>query len=296
MSEFEVQPGPRHERFGEPSAQAMATSEAHGRVEGAAGGVVIAEFTRRPAEGAQRDHARRGVARCSRPFGDQCRVRAMARRVGEHGVPCRRGLSFQIVRGRERSQRYRAAVIVADVLWWCEDLQSSEHCVLERSDEGWIFTGAATLAIADRPGHIAWRLRADREWLTRAVGIRVVSEGRDRAMTIVADGAGAWRADGDAVAAVEGCVDVDLGWTPATNTLPIRRLDLAVGDEVTIPVAFLRFPELTMARSDQIYTRLAPDRWRYRSGPYDFELATDAATGVVMRYGERLWRAVASSA
>ena len=122
-----------------------------------------------------------------------------------------------------------------------------------------------------------------------------MSAGNDRAMTIVADGTGRWRADGDPVPALDGCTDVDLGWTPATNTLPIRRLDLAVGDEVTISVALLRFPDLTLVRSDQTYARLAPDRWRYRSGAYDFELTTDPATGIVMRYGHELWRVVAST-
>ncbi len=122
-----------------------------------------------------------------------------------------------------------------------------------------------------------------------------MSAGDDRAMTIVADGAGGWRADGDPVSALDGCIDVDLGWTPATNTLPIRRLDLGVGDEVTISVAFVRFPELTLVRSEQTYSRLAADRWRYRSGPYDFELTTDPLTGVVMRYGDELWRVVAST-
>jgi hypothetical protein len=191
-------------------------------------------------------------------------------------------------------RRYRAAVSVADVLWWCEALTSSEHCVLERTADGWAFTGVATLVIGDRPGHIAWRLQADAGWMTRAVGVRIVSAGGERAMTIVADGAGSWRADGDPIAALDGCLDVDLGWTPATNTLPIRRLDLAVGDEVTIPVAFLRFPELTLVRSDQTYSRLAADRWRYRSGPYDFQLITDPVTGIVTRYGDDLWRVVAS--
>jgi len=31
-----------------------------------------------------------------------------------------------------------------------------------------------------------------------------------------------------------GCSDVDLGWTPATNILPIRRTGLVVGGSTTI--------------------------------------------------------------
>ena len=42
------------------------------------------------------------------------------------------------------------------------------------------------------------------------------------------------------------CVDVDLSFTPATNTLPIRRLGLDIGEEAEIHVAWLR-----LARADR---------------------------------------------
>jgi Putative glycolipid-binding len=38
------------------------------------------------------------------------------------------------------------------------------------------------------------------------------------------------------------CVDVDLGFTPATNTLPIRRLGLEVGEAAGLAVAWLNGP------------------------------------------------------
>ena len=53
------------------------------------------------------------------------------------------------------------------------------------------------------------------------------------------------------------CVDVDLSFTPATNTLPIRRLGLDIGEEAEIHVAWLVWPELTVQPVLQRYTRLA---------------------------------------
>jgi hypothetical protein len=43
--------------------------------------------------------------------------------------------------------------------------------------------------------------------------------------------------NGAAVSAVEGCIDIDLKYSPSTNLLPIRRLNLAIGEsaEVTTP-------------------------------------------------------------
>ena len=95
---------------------------------------------------------------------------------------------------------------------------------------------------------------------------------------------------------LDGCTDVDLGWTPATNTIPIRRLNLAIGDTETISAAWIRFPELDVVVSPQRYTRLADDCWRYQSGHYDFALTSDVASGLVLAYGDDLWRAVAVSA
>src|SRR5579864_1324841 len=59
--------------------------------------------------------------------------------------------------------------------------------------------------------------------------------------------------------------------------------------------AWIRFPELDVVASAQRYTRLADNRWRYQSGQYDFDLTTDVASGLVLAYGDDLWRAVATS-
>jgi uncharacterized protein len=88
------------------------------------------------------------------------------------------------------------------------------------------------------------------------------------------------------------CVDVDLSFTPATNTLPIRRLGLDIGEEAEIHVAWLVWPELTVQRVLQRYTRLAADRYRYTQDEFEAELTVDRQ-GLVLEY-EGLWRAIAS--
>src|SRR6202044_1818740 len=97
---------------------------------------------------------------------------------------------------------------------------------------------------------------------------------------------GRWKLDGEGARHLDDCEDIDLGWTPATNTIPIRRLDLEVGDTASIVAAWVRFPELDVIVDQQHYTRLASDRWRYRSGEYDFELLTNVSTGLVLEYGD----------
>ena len=89
----------------------------------------------------------------------------------------------------------------------------------------------------------------------------------------------------------EDCADVDLSFTPATNTLPIRRLGLGVGEKADIAVAWLRWPELKVERVGQRYARLAADRYRYTQGDFEAELTVDEH-GLVLEY-DGLWKAIA---
>jgi hypothetical protein len=107
-------------------------------------------------------------------------------------------------------------------------------------------------------------------------------------LELSADGVGGWSADG-----VEGCLDVDLGFTPATNTLPIRRGELAVGEAFDLDAAWVRFPALTLERLSQRYERLADDRYLYSSDGFRAELVVDAH-GLVLEY-EGFWRAIATT-
>ena len=109
--------------------------------------------------------------------------------------------------------------------------------------------------------------------------------------TFAADGTGRWTADGDPVPDLSGCLDLDLGFTPATNTLPIRRLDLAIGESAPVRSAWLRFPELRLEPLEQTYTREAEQRFRYWAlvdgEPFSARLDIDVF-GRVVRY-EGLW-------
>ena len=53
--------------------------------------------------------------------------------------------------------------------------------------------------------------------------------------------------------------------TPATNTLPIRRLALPVGKTEAVTAAWVKFPDLEIQPLAQRYTRLGENRYRYES-------------------------------
>jgi uncharacterized protein len=71
--------------------------------------------------------------------------------------------------------------------------------------------------------------------------------------------------NGDEVPAVQGCTDVDLNFSPATNLLPIKRLKLDIGESKTVRVAWLRFPSFSLELLEQVYTRKSDFVYNYRS-------------------------------
>jgi hypothetical protein len=181
------------------------------------------------------------------------------------------------------------------VVWHCSPLSSSEHASLLEARDGYRLQGVTALPLGDIPCHIDYAVFADRQWRPSAARAAIATPSGVRELVLRSDHANGWQLNGVPAPHLDGCHDVDLGWTPATNTVPIRRLGLEVGQTATISAAWVRFPELDVVSNTQCYTRLASDRWRYRSGDYDFELVTDAATGLVLSYGDDLWRAAATA-
>ena len=184
--------------------------------------------------------------------------------------------------------------LVHHVIWHRSSLASSEHAELIEQGNERRLRGLAVLPLGGEPCHIDYEVIVDSDWMPRSCRVSVVLPTHVCTIELRSDRVGHWEVNGNRGPYLEGCTDVDLGWTPATNTVPMRRLDLAIGDTASIVVAWVRFPELDVVANHPECTRLASDCWRYRSGDYDYELVTDAASGLVLAYGDDLWKAVAT--
>lgn len=180
------------------------------------------------------------------------------------------------------------------IMWHCSLLASSAFASFIELENDRRLQGLAVLPLGGQPCHIDYNVVVDSDWMSRSCNVSVHLPMQVRTIELRSDRLGHWEVNGKAAPHLDDCSDVDLGWTPATNTFPLRRLDLEVGDSANIGAAWVRFPELDVVASDQHYTRLAPDRWRYRSGEYDFELMTEAASGLVLAYPDDLWEAAAT--
>jgi hypothetical protein len=101
---------------------------------------------------------------------------------------------------------------------------------------------------------------------------------------------GRWYRDGELLVLGPDCLDLDLALSPATNTLPIRRLDLDVGAVADITTAWVRIPELTVARSEQRYERISEHVYRFTTDDFIADLEVDDF-GIVTHYPAG-WRAL----
>jgi hypothetical protein len=100
-----------------------------------------------------------------------------------------------------------------------------------------------------------------------------------------------WQINGLEAPTVRGCADIDLGFSPSTNLLPIRRLSLAVGEDVNIEAAWLSFPALQFEPLQQVYVREKENIYRYESAGGRFKRTLELnSSGFVTNY-PGLWLA-----
>lgn len=165
-----------------------------------------------------------------------------------------------------------------------DEVRTDEQCTISVRDAGISLVGTVLGADGGLPVRIEYRVFADGTGATTAVHVRDYRGFAQRQLALARDGKGNWTVNGVADRALKGCVDVDLGCSPSTNTLPVRRLRLGVGGSQTIQAAWVRFPELTVEKAAQTYSRLDEFTYRYASGTYEGDLVVDD-DGVVAQYG-----------
>jgi len=169
-----------------------------------------------------------------------------------------------------------------DVVWRrSSELQTVEWCRLVESSNDNVVEGLILGAVSGLPLRIEYRVVCHSNWLTSKVELRQ-QYGRDGSrFELARDANGAWTRDGRPLPTLGRCTDVDLGFSPSTNTLPIRRLALGIGRSETIDAAWILFPDLQIRASPQTYTRLSDQSYRYASGNFSAELTVDAAALVI---------------
>jgi hypothetical protein len=180
---------------------------------------------------------------------------------------------------------------MAAMRWRRLDLPGTDRCELERLPGGWLLRGVAEFRHGEGTARLEYAVACDERWRTTRGQVHGSLGTGPLDIAIERGAEGDWTVDGRPAPALHGLVDLDLGFTPATNLFPLRRLALAVGESADAGAAWLDDGDWTLRALPQRYERRDETTYWYESPTAHYTgLLRVSADGFVVDYPE-LWRA-----
>ena len=186
-------------------------------------------------------------------------------------------------------------VNIESILWRSFVLPGHEACRLFSLNSEWHLEGTAVFSHEQRSCRLDYQIVCDATWHTLFAKVAGWLSTTVVDIQIRTDPSGHWWLNEVEQSDVMDCIDIDLNFSPSTNLLPIRRLDLAIGETTEAKAAWLRFPSFKLELLPQRYHRLGETTYRYESagGQFVAELKVNHS-GFVIDY-PGLWRSEAAS-
>ncbi|HXE58498.1 MAG TPA: putative glycolipid-binding domain-containing protein [Gemmatimonadales bacterium] len=175
--------------------------------------------------------------------------------------------------------------------WQRLDPPGTDECELVRLPRGWRVEGLAQFGAGRAAARLHYAVEADDAWRTRRAEVQGRVGEREIRLLAVRGAGDAWLIDGVPAPELQGLVDLDLGFTPATNLFPIRRLALEPGQGADAEAAWLDDERWTLRRLPQRYERRDERTYWYESPTAGYAaLLTVTEDGFVSDY-PGLWKA-----
>ena len=159
----------------------------------------------------------------------------------------------------------------ANLLWTGREYYSLENCLVNMTNAGVSIDSVIVGLHQDSLYRVDYKIETNSRWQTVSfeLGTQVFDE--KKIHRFESNGTGKWTSEGKPCPQFDGCIDIDIPLTPFTNTLPIRRLSLGVGQSEEIRVVYLDVLEKKFSAVRQKYQRLSERKYKYENVPNDFE-------------------------
>jgi uncharacterized protein len=182
---------------------------------------------------------------------------------------------------------------IATIFWRRLDAPGHDACRLERHGESWQLDGAAVFRHTDgRPARLDYRVCCDKAWHTKWGRVRGWIGAGAVDFAIARNGRGDWTLNEEVVPELAHCIDLDLGFTPATNLVQLRRLNLKKGEAAEVPAAWIDLDGDSLSALAQRYTRKGDGEYAYEAPRFEYkDTLKVTAEGFVASY-PGLWEAV----
>ncbi len=181
--------------------------------------------------------------------------------------------------------------IMPTVVWSRIEGNGLEYCEINTNPvttlKGQVITQLDSKSIS-----VSYTVQCGDEGAAQSVDLICRSEGLESSLSLSRTIDDRWFCNGKEVSQFVGLKDIDLGITPSTNTLPIRRLNLSPGESKELTAVWLRFPDLSLAPLAQRYTCIDSKTYLYQSvkSGYKAEINVDS-DGIVVTY-QHEWKRV----
>lgn len=157
---------------------------------------------------------------------------------------------------------------VSVIHWRRLDTPGKEVARLSPQGDGWILSGIANFVEDGHPATLSYDVTVDSRWHTKSCLVSGILGEHPIELHVEVDRDQRWSVNGTACPEVAGCLDIDLVFSPVTNTLPIRRLNLPVGKKTTVTTAWVTPPSTTLSLLTQEYHHVSTNRYDYRAGDF----------------------------
>jgi uncharacterized protein len=171
------------------------------------------------------------------------------------------------------------------LLWRRDDAVGFEWCLVCLEDDR-LSAHGVQVGRDPEPYRLDYRVDTHPGFVTRSLHARAEGGGWSRRLDLHRDDDGRWRSAEGGIGDLDGAFDVDIGFSPFTNTLPVLRLRMTSDEGATdsdLVAAWIQVPNLTVEPMQQRYERLAADRVRFSTGTFATELSLDD-DGLVRHY------------
>lgn len=171
------------------------------------------------------------------------------------------------------------------LLWRKLDQPGYDLCQFVPLPDGFCICGAAMFMDSGTTCQLDYEVMLDSRFHTTRASVVGLVGARRIHLQLRSAGPARWEVNGRRLAAADGCLDVDLGFTPATNMLPIRRLSLKVGQQAQAPAVYLGVPQMTFSVLAQTYRRIAHRQYVYEAPAFRYKnTLTVSGQGWVVMY------------
>jgi hypothetical protein len=178
------------------------------------------------------------------------------------------------------------------ILWRRLDAAGHDACRLIQRNDSRRLEGTAVFQHEGVPACLAYQVDCDGQWRTREGAVHGWVGALRLDLQITRTPSGIWTLNGREIYHVDGCGDLDFGFTPATNLFQLRRIALEAGQATDVPVAWLDVPAGTLETLYQRYERRGARQYWYEAPRFGyFAILQVNAAGFVERY-PNLWESV----